>query len=60
LGIPRGLPSRMKCFQDISAKTFLAICLNSMWNPELCSLLGYPWRFLKLASLLPSAFQLNH
>jgi hypothetical protein len=37
LGIPRGLPSRMKCFQDIGVKAFLAICPGSMWNLRLCS-----------------------
>ena len=60
LGIPRGLPSRMKCFQDIRVKAFLAICRDSMWNLELCSLLGYPEKFRKLASLLSPALQLNH
>jgi hypothetical protein len=60
LGIPCGLPSRMKCFQDIRVKAFLAICLGSMWNLELCSLLGYPERFRKLTSLLSTALQLNH
>jgi hypothetical protein len=37
LGIPCGLPSRMKCFQDIRVNAFLAIYLGSMWNLQLFS-----------------------
>jgi hypothetical protein len=59
LGIPRGLPSRMKCFQDIWVKAFLAICPGSMWNLELCSF-WLPWEFLTLSSLIFPTLQLNH
>jgi hypothetical protein len=36
-GIPRGLPSGMKCFQDNGVKAFLAICSGSLGNLQLCS-----------------------